>query len=139
LAVWITGFLLGLIDGRLHLHAVGPYGPLGLAFVLLVLAPGLAVTIRRLHDTDHSGWWCLLRIFGYTLSLWGVTRGRGLAPPELGPSVSNVLISIFFLAFTVVVCLAIVFFVFLVSRGTEGPNRYGPDPYGPGELEQVFA
>jgi uncharacterized membrane protein YhaH (DUF805 family) len=29
--------------------------------------------------------------------------------------------------------------VFMVTPGTDGPNRYGADPYGPGELEEVFA
>ena len=27
-----------------------------------VLLPGLAVTFRRLHDTDRSGWWVLLSV-----------------------------------------------------------------------------
>lgn len=29
---------------------------------LLVLLPSLGVEIRRLHDTDRSGWWVLLAI-----------------------------------------------------------------------------
>jgi uncharacterized membrane protein YhaH (DUF805 family) len=33
----------------------------------------------------------------------------------------------------------ITFLVFMVLPGTEGSNRYGPDPYGPNELEEVFA
>lgn len=38
---------------------------LGLAsFVLLIglIIPTIAVGVRRLHDTDHSGWWLLLSI-----------------------------------------------------------------------------
>lgn len=31
----------------------------GLA-VLALLLPSLAVLVRRLHDTDHSGWWILI-------------------------------------------------------------------------------
>ena len=27
---------------------------------LAVVLPGLAVTVRRLHDTDRSGWWLLI-------------------------------------------------------------------------------
>lgn len=30
------------------------------AYCLAVLIPGIAVTIRRLHDTDKSGWWILI-------------------------------------------------------------------------------
>lgn len=29
-------------------------------YVLAVLLPSLGVSIRRLHDTDRSGWWLLL-------------------------------------------------------------------------------
>ncbi|MGH8178250.1 MAG: DUF805 domain-containing protein [Steroidobacter sp.] len=29
-------------------------------YSLAVLVPGLAVAVRRLHDTDRSGWWLLL-------------------------------------------------------------------------------
>jgi len=29
-------------------------------YVLAVLLPGIAVAVRRLHDTDRSGWWLLI-------------------------------------------------------------------------------
>ena len=32
-------------------------GILGLLYALAVLLPSIGVTIRRLHDTNHSGWW----------------------------------------------------------------------------------
>lgn len=35
---------------------------LGIIYGLAVLLPGLAVSIRRLHDTDKSGWWVLIGI-----------------------------------------------------------------------------
>jgi uncharacterized membrane protein YhaH (DUF805 family) len=35
-------------------------GLLGSIFVLAILIPSLAVTVRRLHDTDRSGWWLLI-------------------------------------------------------------------------------
>jgi len=30
--------------------------------VLALLIPNLAVTVRRLHDTGHSGWWLLIAL-----------------------------------------------------------------------------
>ncbi|WP_298345527.1 DUF805 domain-containing protein [Ferrimicrobium sp.] len=36
-------------------------------YSLAAFIPGLALTIRRLHDTNHSGWWwliCLIPIAG---------------------------------------------------------------------------
>ena len=35
-------------------------GLLGGVYLLAVLVPSIAVTVRRLHDTDRSGWWILL-------------------------------------------------------------------------------
>jgi uncharacterized membrane protein YhaH (DUF805 family) len=29
-------------------------------YTLAVLIPSIAVTVRRLHDTDRSGWWMLI-------------------------------------------------------------------------------
>jgi uncharacterized membrane protein YhaH (DUF805 family) len=48
-------------------------------FGLAVLLPGLAVTIRRLHDLDRTGWWFLLSfvpIVGWIiLIVWYCTEG----------------------------------------------------------------
>lgn len=33
---------------------------IGLLFSLAVLIPSIAVAIRRLHDTNKSGWWLLI-------------------------------------------------------------------------------
>ena len=35
-------------------------GLLGGLYMLAVLIPGIAVSVRRLHDTDRSGWWLLI-------------------------------------------------------------------------------
>jgi uncharacterized membrane protein YhaH (DUF805 family) len=36
------------------------FGLLEGLYSLAVLIPGIAVTVRRLHDTDRSGWWILI-------------------------------------------------------------------------------
>ncbi len=35
-------------------------GVLGIIFSLATLVPSIAVGVRRLHDTDRSGWWLLI-------------------------------------------------------------------------------
>lgn len=35
-------------------------GPLLTIFALAILIPHLAVSVRRLHDSDHRGWWLLI-------------------------------------------------------------------------------
>lgn len=39
---------------------IGTGGVLGLIYMLGVFLPSVAVAMRRLHDTDRSGWWLLL-------------------------------------------------------------------------------
>jgi uncharacterized membrane protein YhaH (DUF805 family) len=36
------------------------YGPFYILYALATLIPGLAVTVRRLHDTGKSGWYFLV-------------------------------------------------------------------------------
>ena len=38
-------------------------------FVLATFVPTLAVTVRRLHDTDRSGWWVLLDLVPFVGAL----------------------------------------------------------------------
>ena len=40
--------------------ANGGGGILGLIWILATILPALAVLVRRLHDTDRSGWWALI-------------------------------------------------------------------------------
>jgi uncharacterized membrane protein YhaH (DUF805 family) len=55
----IISFVLGIVDGVAGLNKNG-FGVLGAIYTLAVLIPGIAVSIRRLHDTDRSGWMLLL-------------------------------------------------------------------------------
>lgn len=61
---------------RFGLHT---YWPLNSLFSLLIFLPSLAVSIRRLHDTDRSGWWVLLHfiplIGTIILIVWFCGRG----------------------------------------------------------------
>lgn len=46
---------------------------------LALLVPSLAVGVRRLHDTDRSGWWLLIPLVpligGILLLIWTCSRG----------------------------------------------------------------
>ena len=48
-------FVIGLVEGF-----AGSPGIVGMLYSLGVLIPGIAVSVRRLHDTDRSGWWILI-------------------------------------------------------------------------------
>ncbi|MDT7577550.1 MAG: hypothetical protein QOH17_3883, partial [Pseudonocardiales bacterium] len=54
-------------------------GLLGGLYSLAVLLPSLAVGVRRLHDTDRSGWWLLIGLIpiigGIVLLVFFVLEG----------------------------------------------------------------
>jgi uncharacterized membrane protein YhaH (DUF805 family) len=66
----IIGFVLGFIEG-----VVGGPGVLGIIYSLAVLIPAIAVGVRRMHDTNHSGWWILFPIVNLIFALTDGTKG----------------------------------------------------------------
>ncbi len=69
---------------------VDGYGVVSTVSYIALIIPGIAVAVRRLHDTNRRGWWFLINFV-----------------PIIG---------------------AIVYLVFVCLRGTDGENRFGPDP-----------
>jgi uncharacterized membrane protein YhaH (DUF805 family) len=63
-------------------------GPVLLIFMLATFIPGLAVTVRRLHDSDKSGWWLLLGLIpfvgGIVLLVFMIVGGTH-GPNRFGP------------------------------------------------------
>ncbi len=94
----IASIVLAMIDSMVL--GAKEYGILGSLFGLAILLPAIAVTVRRLHDTDRSGWWIFLGLI-----------------PIIG---------------------SLVLLFWYVSRGTEGDNRFGPDPLG-ANVGEVFS
>jgi uncharacterized membrane protein YhaH (DUF805 family) len=50
--------------------ALGGYEILNLLYLLGVFLPNFAVTVRRLHDVDKSGWWILITLVPLIGSIW---------------------------------------------------------------------
>lgn len=76
----VFSFLLGFTDGLLGLIGESGYGLLSSIYSLAVLIPSIAAGVRRMHDTDHSGWWLLFPIVNL---LFAVRDGTG--PNRFGP------------------------------------------------------
>jgi uncharacterized membrane protein YhaH (DUF805 family) len=83
LFVILADIVTGIIDWVLGVQVVSSL------FGLVTLVPGIAVSIRRLHDLDRTGWWVLLGLI-----------------PLIG---------------------WIILLIWYVTKGTDGPNRFGPD------------
>lgn len=56
----IISIVLNVVDRAIGTDSSAGTGLLGGIYTLLVLLPSLGVTVRRLHDTDRSGWWILI-------------------------------------------------------------------------------
>jgi uncharacterized membrane protein YhaH (DUF805 family) len=118
----------------------GAFGVMGIFLVLFYLAlliPTIAVQIRRLHDTNRSGWWLgafwLLYIV-YMVATFGMAFSArpGSQPPSLAGAGIMMAVGLAFFVYSIVLL------VFFCLRGTQGANRYGDDPYG-ADMSQVFA
>jgi len=99
----ISNILDGLFGTKINYSASGAVstninnvGWLSLVVGLILIIPTIAVSVRRLHDTDKSGWWWWLNVVccigGLILLIFYVSPStpgpnRFGAQPGTGPSV----------------------------------------------------
>ncbi len=65
-------WLLWMLPGSIIVGAVGllfspfdPMSPIALALIVILLWPSVAVSVKRWHDIDVSGWWVLVNFIPY--------------------------------------------------------------------------
>jgi len=125
LALIIVAIVINIVESMIGLRGMlfGIYGPLTGLLWLATIVPGIAVGVRRLHDTNRSGWWLLLFVPYLVIT---AMLARSMAAGSLAAIGSFGLLSMVGLA------LCIVLLVFMVLPSSPGENRYGPNPYGQG-------
>ena len=94
LAVIILMVVLGLVDGAViapllgfDVFAENAGRPLSLLASLVLLLPAIAVSIRRLHDIDRTGWWLLLGlvpVIGFLVLLYFYVQKGDAGPNRFG-------------------------------------------------------
>lgn len=91
------------------------------AIQLVTLYPTAAIAVKRLHDRDQPGIY-VLWLVGLTLII-ALTNLFGLTDDPQNPTTLDWLLGL---------CAIVIGLAFLFElgfrRGTEGDNRYGPDP-----------
>ena len=108
------------------------------AYPIALFIPNFAVTARRLHDTNRSGWWQLLTIitglimygfvmtFAYLLCLdviWGEDmRGFTICREE------KLLSVLLFVSIICHIAAEILLLVWYCRDSQQGVNRFGPNP-----------
>ena len=78
----ITVFLLGFIEGALGLWPYTEESVLADIYSLAVALPALGVSVRRMHDTDRSGWWCIVPFVNLYFSCLDGTSGDNRFGPD---------------------------------------------------------
>lgn len=92
---------------------------------LVFLLPGMAVAVRRLHDTGRSGW-----LLGFFWLVYVVIIALAVGCLGLVQSPRGAMVWLFygFGMYLRGLVFLFAFVVWLCLPGDKGPNRYGPDP-----------
>ncbi len=89
LIVVVVGEAIAAVGGMQHIPAL-QLGAAGLVviFALACIIPMLAVQVRRLHDTNRSGWWLLIHFLPFlgalVLLIFFLLEGTA-GPNRFGP------------------------------------------------------
>ena len=123
---WFTGASLMItLMGDATDWAIGSEaGIFDWALSLAFLIPGIAVTVRRLHDTDRSGWWIFSMVVPAAMMAFEVVQADLAGLPDDADPGALLMGGVILFFFGAVALL-----IFSLQRGTNGPNRYGADPY----------
>jgi len=105
-------------------------GPFAAILNLALLLPSIAVTVRRLHDRNHSGW-----VFGgfFIYLAVAVAAFIGILGTVSAPNAQSNPVAVILGIVLILggVGYAIFILVQLILNGTAGDNRFGTDPKGP--------
>ena len=77
--VYVVALVIGSVIGNQYLYFL---------CILALIVPTLAVSVRRLHDTNRSGWWLLIGLIpfgGIALLVFDVTDSEA-GTNQYGPS-----------------------------------------------------
>ena len=110
-------------------HTFEPTGILGLAISVVGLVNAwiaFALSVKRLHDRDRTGWWLAWQLLMIAVAV--ILIIVAIAVPKEHGALRYALAGAASLAAFAISVWLFVQIGFL--RGTQGPNRFGPDPLG---------
>ncbi|HUW71595.1 MAG TPA: DUF805 domain-containing protein [Candidatus Humimicrobiaceae bacterium] len=87
----VIGFVIGLLTLFIKALFFLPY-----LYGLAVLIPSIAVMVRRLHDTNRSGWWWLINfipIIGGIILIVFLAQGSQPGENQYGPNPKEIEVS----------------------------------------------
>lgn len=76
----LISFIIGI--ALTYLGVSMNFPQLGNIYSLAVLLPNIGVAIRRMHDVDKSGWYCLIPFYNLYLAFTEGTKGGNQYGPD---------------------------------------------------------
>jgi uncharacterized membrane protein YhaH (DUF805 family) len=109
-----------LMDPAVMMAYAQKQGWISLIIGLITAYPYIALSVKRRHDRNNSGYDAIgLIVFSL---LWSLIQALGLFTATGG---IGMVVSIIFLIYAIYMLVQLGFL-----KGTAGPNNYGPDPLG---------
>ncbi|MCX7030956.1 MAG: DUF805 domain-containing protein [Spirochaetes bacterium] len=78
----IASIVAVILDSTLGLSGSGGYGALSGLYNLAIIIPTVAVSVRRMHDTGHSGWYMLIPLYNLILACTESDQGSNKYGPD---------------------------------------------------------
>ncbi len=85
----ISGFIIGLVAGVIQAITDTDASVLINTYTLALFIPSISIAVRRMHDSDHSGWWSIVPIAGLVFLFYSSTKGPNRFGPELSTPASQ--------------------------------------------------
>ncbi|MDC0037255.1 DUF805 domain-containing protein [Alphaproteobacteria bacterium] len=134
----VADYLDAKIVGVSYLDYYG-FGTLNIILTIVTTVPSFAVSVRRLHDINKSGWWILLlfTIVGWIpLIYWACLKSDG-AENRFGPSPIpdqnfirkklGIIQKILFIISVIIFIIVIAFLFFVYKDGKDRAKLYMPE------------
>ena len=122
LAQFIATFLVGFIAGMLDISA------LQTLWSLIILIPGIAMCVRRLHVIDRPGWWIILMYVPLILTMASITMTTASLLLNTDSTAAGGFGLLTMVLGIITLIAAVYFLILFIRKGTEGTNRHGmPD------------
>jgi uncharacterized membrane protein YhaH (DUF805 family) len=101
--------------------------PLQIVAGAALFLPNLAVSVRRLHDTDRSAWFLLLPVLlaAVGMAIFFLIGTAGMAG-VFSPGVGSAIVA--FISGIIAIGGYLLLLIWFCQKGTPGPNRYGDAP-----------
>ena len=125
-------------DNILNFHTAYHVGLILLGIAILLAISHCAASVRRIQDTERNGWmwfgtyltpWLILIVSGIWKSEYDISLWNRVPEPQLPDKfIMNWWYAISSITFIILLISITITVIRYCRKGTEGPNKYGPDP-----------